>query len=266
MSTDSSDLNMLTLQVYTENKVNLDSLKNTTVNTKVPEANEFLQDQNSKDKKIKRPPNSYIIFSVLLNKYGLLDIIRNFCENHKINKQRLVPISKIISKNMWNELSIEHKNIFSNLAVEVEKEHKRLYPDYKYQPNRKKSNAVKIRQYKPKINPADHISFPTSNPSIHVPVIFQDEGNGFGQMNEGSYEDSYEGSYEGSHEGSYEGSYEGSFEGSYESSYEDSYESSYSYEDSYESSYGGSYGGSGSYNGSFDDDLPKFTTYAAPTL
>ncbi|UZO27625.1 uncharacterized protein OCT59_019815 [Rhizophagus irregularis] len=228
MSTDSIDLKTLTLQVYTENKVILDTLKNTTVNSKVPKANEFLQDQNSKDNKIKRPPNSYIIFSVLLNKYGLLDIIRKFCDNHKINKQKLVPISKIISKNLWNELSIEHKNIYSNLAVEVEKEHKKLYPDYNYQPMRKKIKSVHYKHYehiKSKIKPADHVSSYMNNTPAHMPVTSQVVNDEFEQKDDDIYD-----------------------------SYDDSYD---------ESSYGGSYV---SYTdcedlNSFDDDLPTFSTH-----
>jgi hypothetical protein len=273
MLTVTIDLDMLTLQAYSENKVTLDSLVNTTTNNEVPKANEFLQDQNS-NKKIKRPPNSYIIFTKLLNMNGLFDITRKFCEKHKINKQKMIPISKKISKILWEELSTVHKKIFSDLAIEVEKEHKRLYPSYKYQPIRRKSNGAKFKEYKPKIKPADHISIPTNNTSTHVFITSQDENDEFEQMDEDGYEDSHEGSFEDSHEESYEDSF-GSSYSSYGSSYGGSYGSSHG------SSYGGSYGGNNfggnygdSYEGnyrsnyednygykdlnSYDDGLPKF--------
>src|SRR4051812_44205232 len=192
MSTDSTDLDILASQAYTENKDILVSLNNAVISNERPEANEFLRDQGS-NKKIKRPPNSYIIYTILLNKYGLLAIIRKFCEKHKINKQKLVPISKKISKTLWNELSIVHKNIFSDLALEVEKEHKILYPDYKYQPKRKPSNYNKFRPYDPnesKIKPVDYISSPINSTSAHVPVTTQDESDEFDeQMDEDIYED-----------------------------------------------------------------------------
>ncbi|GET01584.1 hypothetical protein GLOIN_2v1846864 [Rhizophagus clarus] len=101
------------------------SFQNKIDNGEMPKANEIVRDQDSGNK-IKRPPNSHIIYTNHLGKGGLLNIIRNFCEEHNINKQYLVPI---------------------NLAVEVSDEHKRLHPNYKYKPVRKIRTEPMYKRY-----------------------------------------------------------------------------------------------------------------------
>ncbi|RIA94976.1 hypothetical protein C1645_758795 [Glomus cerebriforme] len=115
----------------------------------MPTAKDLLRDQKSSIK-VKRPPNLNIIYTNRLNKFGLLEIIRKFCEQHGINKQKLIPLSKKVSKILWNELlSDQHRKFFEKLALEVSKEHKILYPTYKYQPKRKRNNYSTFRSYEP---------------------------------------------------------------------------------------------------------------------
>src|ERR1700719_1638267 len=117
-----TDCNKLALQAHTENKYELSnllsSLGRAIDNNEMPTAKDLLRDQNS-SKKIKRPPNSNIIYTNRLNKFGLLEIIRKFCEEYGINKQRLIPLSKKVSKILWNELSDQHKKFFEELASKV---------------------------------------------------------------------------------------------------------------------------------------------------
>ncbi|CAB4483575.1 hypothetical protein RhiirA5_357093 [Rhizophagus irregularis] len=136
-----TDINELILQVRSENKEELDNLlillEKKIDNDEMPKANEILRYHDS-DKKIKRPPNSIIIYTNQIGKFGLLNIIRNFCEKHGINKQKLVPISKKLSKILWEDLSSEHQNFFEELALKVNVEHKKLYPNYKYAVRKRK--------------------------------------------------------------------------------------------------------------------------------
>ncbi|GBB97730.1 hypothetical protein RclHR1_03050019 [Rhizophagus clarus] len=122
------------------------SFQNKIDNGEMPKANEIVRDQDSGNK-IKRPPNSHIIYTNHLGKGGLLNIIRNFCEEHNINKQYLVPISKKVSKSLWEKLSPTHKKFFEDLAVEVSDEHKRLHPNYKYKPVRKIRTEPMYKRY-----------------------------------------------------------------------------------------------------------------------
>ncbi|CAB4392437.1 unnamed protein product [Rhizophagus irregularis] len=148
-----TDISELTLQVRSENKEELDNLlisfEKRIDNNEMPKANEILRHQDS-DKKIKRPPNSNIIYTNQIGKYGLLDIIRNFCDKNGINKQKLVPISIKLSKILWKDLSNEHQNFFEELALKVNVEHKKLYPNYKYVPviKRKARTTYKLYDFK----------------------------------------------------------------------------------------------------------------------
>ncbi|GBB97963.1 hypothetical protein RclHR1_31050001 [Rhizophagus clarus] len=122
------------------------SFQNKIDNREMPKANEIVRVQDSGNK-IKRPPNSNIIYTNQLGKCGLLDIIRGFCEEHDINKQKLVPISKKVSKSLWEELSPIHKKFFEDLATEVSDEHKKLHPNYKYKPVRKVRTEPMYKYY-----------------------------------------------------------------------------------------------------------------------
>ncbi|CAB4412697.1 unnamed protein product [Rhizophagus irregularis] len=144
-----TDISELTLQVRSENKEELDNLlillEKKIDNDEMPKANEILRYHDS-DKKIKRPPNSIIIYTNQIGKFGLLNIVRNFCEKNGINKQKLVPISKKLSKILWEDLSSEHQNFFEELALKVNVEHKKLYPNYKYAV-RKRKVCTTYKQY-----------------------------------------------------------------------------------------------------------------------
>ncbi|CAB4416464.1 unnamed protein product [Rhizophagus irregularis] len=142
-------------KVLTEKRDELDSLillfVNKINNNDMPKADEIVRDQDlgNSGKKIKRPPNSNIIYTNQLGKCGLLSIIRNFCDHHGINKQKLVPISKKVSKTLWERLSPVHQGFFEELALKVSKEHKLKHPNYKYQPERKKKKTPTYKHYDP---------------------------------------------------------------------------------------------------------------------
>lgn len=148
----------LILQIRSENKDELDNLlilfKTKINNDEMPKANEVLRYQNS-NKKIKRPPNSNIIYTNQICKFGLLDIVRNFCEKNEINKQKLAPISKNLSKILWKDLSNEHQKFFEEMALKVSAEHKKLYPNYKYNPERKRKVYTSYKHYEIKTNTDD---------------------------------------------------------------------------------------------------------------
>ncbi|RIA94973.1 hypothetical protein C1645_525448 [Glomus cerebriforme] len=137
-------LQELALQVHSENKVELDdvlnSLREAIDKNEMPTAKDLLRDQKSSTK-IKRPPNSNIIYTNLLNRFGFLDIIGKFCEKHEISKQKLIPLSKKVSIISWKELPDQYQKFFEELALKVSAEHKILYPNYKYQPIRKSSRS-----------------------------------------------------------------------------------------------------------------------------
>jgi hypothetical protein len=143
----------LAKKVYAENEDALNELLKSFLCAidldQMPKADEILnkKSRNAKNN-IPRPPNSNIIYTNLLNNFGLLGIIRKFCEKHGINKQSLIPISKKLSKILWNKISDEHRKFFDELAAEVSSEHKKMYPDYKYKPKRKDRKGT-IIQYKP---------------------------------------------------------------------------------------------------------------------
>ena len=150
-----SNTDALTLQAYADCKKELENLLNLLIShirNKIPKAKDFLP--KNKDK-ITRPANSNIIYTNLLNKLGLLKIAREFCENNKINKQHLVPITKKISKILWKEIPDVHKKFFDELANEVAAEHKRLYPNYKYEPKRRIKKDTTYKHYKPKMETPD---------------------------------------------------------------------------------------------------------------
>src|SRR4051794_11321849 len=100
----SVELDKSTSQAYSENKDELhkllDLLKWLIDEDKMPKAKELLK-TSDKNGKILRPPNSNLIYTNLLGKLGLLDIIKEYCEKYKFNKQDLVPISKKLSKILW---------------------------------------------------------------------------------------------------------------------------------------------------------------------
>ncbi|RGB26120.1 hypothetical protein C1646_675053 [Rhizophagus diaphanus] len=143
-------------RVLIEKKDELDSLmvlfKRKIINNDMPKADEIVryQDLGNSGTKIKRPPNSNLIYTNQLGKCGLLSIIRNFCDHYGINKQKLVPISKKVSKTLWERLSPVHQGFFLELALKVSKEHKLLHPDYKYKPERKKKKTTTYKHYDPK--------------------------------------------------------------------------------------------------------------------
>ncbi|CAB4412692.1 unnamed protein product [Rhizophagus irregularis] len=183
------ELDKLVTQAYIENKDKIEEvlnlLRNAIDNGRMPNAKELLQ-VNKKTKKgsnpIKRPSNSNIIYTNQLGKFGLLDIIRKFCDENGINKQKLVPISKKISNILWKELSTVHQKFFEELALDVKKEHQLMYPNYKYQTERKKYKSTKFINYVP------------NNESIIQPVVTShDDNDKFDeQMEEDGYEDDYE--------------------------------------------------------------------------
>src|SRR4051794_8217385 len=148
----SIDLDESALQVFAEYKDKLNhllaSLRQLIDNDDMPKAKDLLKPPD-KSGKIRRPPNSNIIYTNQLNKVGLLEIIREYCENYEINKQNLVPISKKLSKILWKELSENYQKFFDKLASEVSVEHRILYPKYKYRPKRK-SRVGTIKYYDPK--------------------------------------------------------------------------------------------------------------------
>ncbi|RIA94972.1 hypothetical protein C1645_525440 [Glomus cerebriforme] len=163
----SSELDELADQVSIEHENELNdflySFKNKIDNDEMPKAIEILQDQIDKkneNEKIKRPPNSNIIYTNQLNRFGFLDIIRKFCDKHKINKQKLIPLSKKVSKILWKELPEHYQKFFETLASEVKAEHKLLYPTYKYQPIRKKSNFTTFKPYEYKTKSSSVQSIP----------------------------------------------------------------------------------------------------------
>src|SRR5436190_7332886 len=114
------------LQVYAECNEQLqnllNSLRSLIDNDEMPKAKELLKPPD-KNGKIPRPQNSNIIYTNQLNKVGLLDIIREYCKRYNINKQNLIPISKKLSKILWNELSENYQKFFIILASEVATEH-----------------------------------------------------------------------------------------------------------------------------------------------
>ncbi|CAB5361665.1 unnamed protein product [Rhizophagus irregularis] len=173
-------------QAYTENKVDIENVLNllriAIDNNEMPKAKELLLFNKTTKKgsnPIKRPSNSNIIYTNQLGKFGLLKIIRKFCDENGINKQNLVPISKKISAILWKELSTVHQKFFEELALDVKKEHQLMYPNYKYQPERKKYKSTKFINYVP------------NNESIIQPVVTShDDNDKFDeQMEEDGYED-----------------------------------------------------------------------------
>src|ERR1051326_2474577 len=109
------DLNKLTSQVYEECKDKLqdllDHLRQKIDDDEMPEAKKLLR-KPDKNGKIPRPSNSNIIYTNQLGKLGLLAIVRDYCELFNINKQNLVPISKKLSKILWEELPEKYRQFF----------------------------------------------------------------------------------------------------------------------------------------------------------
>jgi hypothetical protein len=127
----------LAKKVYVESESALDELLKSFLYAidfdQMPKADEILNKKSRNPKnKIHRPPNSNLLYTNLLNNFGLLEIIKKFCEKHETNKQNMVPISKKLSKILWNKISVNYKKFFDKLAAEVMLEHRKMYPDYKY--------------------------------------------------------------------------------------------------------------------------------------
>src|ERR1044071_4272571 len=79
------DLDKLTLQAHADYKMELGELLNLlgdSIDNKIPKARDFLPKHQNR---ITRPTNSNIIYTNLLNKLGLLEIAREFCESNEIN-------------------------------------------------------------------------------------------------------------------------------------------------------------------------------------
>ncbi|RIA94974.1 hypothetical protein C1645_817347 [Glomus cerebriforme] len=144
------NLNELAIQVNNENKDELNnllsSLREAIDKNGMPTTKDYLPDQKSSTK-IKRPPNSNIIYTNLLNKFGFLYIIGKFCDKHRINKQKLLPLSKKVSKILWEELPERYQKFFKELASILRKKHKNLYPDYIYKPKRNRNDYSTFKPY-----------------------------------------------------------------------------------------------------------------------
>ena len=80
-------------------------------NGEMLKAKELLQNKYSSTK-IKRPPNSNIIYTNQLGELGLLNIVREFSNKCGIKKQRVVSISKKVSNFLWEKLSDRHQKYF----------------------------------------------------------------------------------------------------------------------------------------------------------
>jgi hypothetical protein len=164
------NIDELVTKVLVENENDLNELitlfQDKIDNKELPKAASIVKDQDS-EKKIKRPPNSNILYTNQLGKCGLLQIIRNFCNKYKINKQSLVPISKKVSKHLWKKLSPVHQQFFDELASEVVEEHKKLHPNYKYKPERRKRKTTTYKHYDPK-KTSKPVPSTDSSPVHHV--------------------------------------------------------------------------------------------------
>ncbi|CAB4460710.1 uncharacterized protein OCT59_010189 [Rhizophagus irregularis] len=189
----------LSARVLTEKEDELETLillfESKIDNNKMPTANEIVKHQDSK-KKIKRPPNSNIIYTNQLGKCGLLDIIRNFCDHHGINKQKLVPISKKVSKTLWERLSPVHQGFFEELALKVSKEHKLKHPNYKYQPERKKKKTPTYKHYDPEkklkhnTDSNHHVENPSADNEVNEQQYEESNTSTDNEVNEQQYEES----------------------------------------------------------------------------
>ena len=87
-------------------------------------------------KKVKRPPNAYILFS------------KDFRKTLKGSEIPFPSISMVVSQT-WKNLPQEVKDEYSKKADEIAKQHLKDNPGYKYTPTRKKK--VKVNKFQNKI-------------------------------------------------------------------------------------------------------------------
>ncbi|RIA85988.1 hypothetical protein C1645_780689 [Glomus cerebriforme] len=157
---------------YSENRAKLADLLNTLGssidNDTMPVPKEFVK---TSKKKTPRPPNANLIYTNTLNKFGLLDILREFCERNHINKQKLIPISKKLSKILWEDLPNKHQRFFSDLASKVTKEHKKSHPGYKFKPNRKDKKGT-IKFYNPETQKMEPTCKPVHFQQTDTPFLY----------------------------------------------------------------------------------------------
>jgi hypothetical protein len=98
-------------------------LSQTISSRKIKQKNDKVKDKNQH---IKRPPNSFMLWSQTYRK-------KIFEDNITLNNAE---ISKLLGQ-QWKNLSNEEKQIYKDKAEQVKQEHKMQYPNYKYRPERK---------------------------------------------------------------------------------------------------------------------------------
>lgn len=87
--------------------------------------------------KIPRPPNSWIIYRREQN-----DILQEWLEEEGEPALAAAEVSKLVSL-LWKALSAEERADYGRQAVEEKAIHKQTYPDYKFQPQKKKTKKAK---------------------------------------------------------------------------------------------------------------------------
>ncbi|CAG8463592.1 27_t:CDS:2 [Ambispora gerdemannii] len=88
----------------------------------------------TKENKVKRPPNSFILFRLVVKK--LINIEKQKQKGDSFFATLEQPlISKIVGA-LWNNTTDDEKESYETLAEELKDLHKKFHPDYKYQPKR----------------------------------------------------------------------------------------------------------------------------------
>ncbi|KAJ1865409.1 hypothetical protein LPJ78_002746 [Coemansia sp. RSA 989] len=87
---------------------------------------QFKQEVERNRIRIKRPPNSFMIYRSLRHN----ELVKEYKGGNKV-------ISGIIAKE-WHSLSAANKKVYEEMAAEKKREHEMLYPNYKFMPKRRK--------------------------------------------------------------------------------------------------------------------------------
>ncbi|KAJ2448994.1 hypothetical protein EV183_005136 [Coemansia sp. RSA 2336] len=84
------------------------------------------QEAESNRIKIKRPPNSFMIYRSLRHN----ELVKEYKGGNKV-------ISGMIAKE-WHSMPATDKRVYEEMAAEKKREHEMLYPNYKFMPKRRK--------------------------------------------------------------------------------------------------------------------------------
>jgi hypothetical protein len=137
---------------------------------------DLLPKLKSKTDKVKRPANSFILYTNQLRKYGLSSLVKEkICVENIVERKKEMPMERQLAGMLWRSLGDEDKikKFFNELASKVAVKHSEEFPEYKLVP--KKSNQNDVIKFK---HHYENVTVPRNDsqgPNDNIKYTFQDD-------------------------------------------------------------------------------------------